>query len=174
MGFICRVTTVCTKCFSYDLISTVFFPSKHFQIKRCSLSMQLYAILPYRSRNTVKPWMWITSSTNVPQDEQTFLINFILIGERCLAIRVERDTKCHMVTTESMVVDICFDIQVLWITSMFPEQMTLTNQGFTGHSSSPQRKPSMCFQLFHLAPDPGFLEMSSLHLTGLESSLGIL
>ena len=39
---------------------------------------------------------------SVPQDEQTFLINFNLINERCLAIRVVRDTERHMVTTEPM------------------------------------------------------------------------
>ena len=35
------------------------------------------------------------------------------------------------VTTEPTVLEIHFDIQVLWVTSMFPERITLTNQGFT-------------------------------------------
>ena len=52
---------------------------------------------------------------SAPQDEQTFLINFNLTDERCLAIRVVRDTKCHMITTEPMALKIRFDIQVLWI-----------------------------------------------------------
>ena len=36
-----------------------------------------------------------------------------------------------MITTEPMVLEIRFDIRVLWITSMFPERIMLTNQGFT-------------------------------------------
>ena len=63
----------------------------------------------------------VTCSAHVPQDEPTFLINFNLINERCLAIRVVCDAKCHITTTEPMVLEICFDRQVLWITSMFQE-----------------------------------------------------
>ena len=47
--------------------------------------------------------LWVTCSASVPQDEQTFLINFHLINERCLTIRVVRDAEHHMITTESMV-----------------------------------------------------------------------
>ena len=65
---------------------------------------------------------------SVPQDEQTFLIKFNLINELCLAVRVGSDAECHMITTEPMVLEICFDIQVLWIISMFPEQTVLANQ----------------------------------------------
>ena len=39
--------------------------------------------------------------------------------------------KCHMITTEPMVLEICFDTQVLWITSTFPEWILLANQRFT-------------------------------------------
>ena len=39
--------------------------------------------------------------------------------------------KCHMITTEPMVLEICFDTQVLWITSVFLEWIMLANQGFT-------------------------------------------
>ena len=68
---------------------------------------------------------------SVLQDEQTFLINLNLINEPCLATGALRDPKHHMITTESMVLEIHIDIQVLWITIMFPEQIMLTNQGFT-------------------------------------------
>ena len=44
--------------------------------------------------------------------------------------QVVRDAERHMITTEPMA-QIHFDIPVLWITSMFPEQIMLTNQGFT-------------------------------------------
>ena len=64
-------------------------------------------------------------------NEQIFLINFTLINEWCLAIKVVCDAKRHMITTEPMVLEICFDIQVLWMTSMFPERLMLANQGFS-------------------------------------------
>ena len=68
----------------------------------------------------------------VPQDEQTFLKNFNLINERCLAIQVICDAQHHMMTaTEPMVLEIRFDMQVLWIASMFLEEIMLANQGFT-------------------------------------------
>ena len=73
----------------------------------------------------------VTCSTCVSKDEPTFLINFNLISEQCLAIQVVHDTECHMITTEPMVLEIRFDIGVLWITSMFPEQIIFANQGFT-------------------------------------------
>ena len=72
---------------------------------------------------------------SVLQDEQTFLIKFNLINERCFAIQVVCDAECHMITTEPVVLEIHFDIQVLWIISMFPEQILLTNQGFTVYIS---------------------------------------
>ena len=75
--------------------------------------------------------MRVTCSASVPQDEQTFLINFNLINERCLAIRAVYDAKCHMIKTEPMVLEILFDRLVLWITSMFPERIMLASQGFT-------------------------------------------
>ena len=53
-----------------------------------------------------------------------------MINEPCLAIQGVHDVKCHMTTTEPMVLEIHFDIQVLWITSMFLEQIMLANQGF--------------------------------------------
>ena len=65
------------------------------------------------------------------QDEQTLLINFNLMNERYLAIEAVCDTKHQMITTEPMVLEISFDTQVLWITSMFPERILLANQGFT-------------------------------------------
>ena len=68
---------------------------------------------------------------SVPQDKQTFLINFNLINKRCLAIRVVREAKHHMITTEPIVLEIRFDTQLRCITSMFSEQIVLTNQGFT-------------------------------------------
>ena len=68
---------------------------------------------------------------SIPQDEQTFLINFNLRNERCLATQVVRDAERHMITTEPMALEIYFDIQALWITGMFPERNMLTNQGFT-------------------------------------------
>ena len=36
-----------------------------------------------------------------------------------------------MITTEPMVLEFHFDIQVLWITGMFVEWIMLANQGFT-------------------------------------------
>ena len=39
--------------------------------------------------------------------------------------------ECHMITAEPMALEICLDLQVLWITSTFPERIMLTNQGFT-------------------------------------------
>ena len=33
--------------------------------------------------------------------------------------------------SELMVLEIRFDVQVLWITSMFPKRIMLANQGFT-------------------------------------------
>ena len=70
--------------------------------------------------STGKPWI-VSYSASVPENKQTFLINFNLINEQCLAIQVVCDVKRHMVTTEPMVLEIGFDIQVLWITNMFPE-----------------------------------------------------
>ena len=70
---------------------------------------------------TAKPWIRVTCSASAPQDEQTFLINFNLINERCLAIRVVRDAEYHVITTEPTVLEIHSDRQVLWITSMLPE-----------------------------------------------------
>ena len=55
---------------------------------------------------------------SVLQDEQTFLINFNLINEGCLAIRVVHDTKCHMITTEPIVLSLslCFSLaEGLWV-----------------------------------------------------------
>ena len=75
--------------------------------------------------------MRVTCSVSVPRDEQTFLINFNLRNERCLAIRGVGDAECHVITIEPMVLEICFDIQVLWLTSMLPERITLAKQGFT-------------------------------------------
>ena len=55
------------------------------------------------------------------------------MNERCLAIRVVRDAECHMVTigpqritAEPMVLEIRFEIRVLWMTGTFPEQIMLT------------------------------------------------
>ena len=75
--------------------------------------------------------MRVTCSASVPQDEPTFLINYNLISERCLAVRVVPDAEHHTVTTEPAVLGIRLDIQVLWITRRFPERITLANQGFT-------------------------------------------
>ena len=36
-----------------------------------------------------------------------------------------------MITTEPLVLEIHFDIQALWITSMFLEHIMLSNQGLT-------------------------------------------
>ena len=66
----------------------------------------------------------------VPQHEQTFIRHFNLINEQCLAILVH-DTEYHMITTEPMVLEIRFNVQMLWITSMFPEGVMLANQGLT-------------------------------------------
>ena len=44
--------------------------------------------------------MWVICSVSILQDKQTFLINFNLINERCLAIRVVCDAKCHMIIIE--------------------------------------------------------------------------
>ena len=38
-----------------------------------------------------------------------------------------------MITTEPMVLEIHFDIQVLWTASTFLERIMLENQGFTVH-----------------------------------------
>ena len=65
------------------------------------------------------------------QDGQTFLINVNLVNERGLATQVVRDARCHMITAEPVVLEICFDIRVLWMTSVFPEGVMLANQGFT-------------------------------------------
>ena len=35
-----------------------------------------------------------------------------------------------MITAEPRVLEMHFDLQVLWVTSMFPEQIMLTDQGF--------------------------------------------
>ena len=40
---------------------------------------------------------------SVPQDKQTFAIDFNVINERNLAIRVVPDAECHMITTDPMV-----------------------------------------------------------------------
>ena len=70
-------------------------------------------------------------SAHVPQDERTFLINFNLINERRLAVRVISDAECHMITPEPTALEILFDIRALWMTSMFPERIMLRNQGLT-------------------------------------------
>ena len=46
-------------------------------------------------------------------------------------MRVLHDTERHVITTESVVLEIHFDTRVLWMTSVFPEGIMLTNQGFT-------------------------------------------
>ena len=68
---------------------------------------------------------------SVPPEAQTFLIRFNLINEQCLAIGVVHDVEHHMITTEPIVLEIRFDTQLRCITSMFSEQIVLTNQGFT-------------------------------------------
>ena len=57
----------------------------------------------------------------VLQDEQIFLMNFNLINERRLETPVIPDAERPMITAEPMVLEICFDIRVLWITSTFLE-----------------------------------------------------
>ena len=52
---------------------------------------------------------------SVPQDEQTFLINFSLIDEWYLTIQVVRDAECHMITTEPMVPLSFFLAMGLWV-----------------------------------------------------------
>ena len=42
-----------------------------------------------------------------------------------------QDNECHMITTEPMILEIHFDIQVLWMTSVFLEPIMLTNHSFT-------------------------------------------
>lgn len=81
--------------------------------------------------NTVKPWIVITCAASIPQDEQAFVINFNLINERHLAIWVVHDVGCHTITTEPKVLEVHFDIQVFWVTIMFPERTGLTNHSFT-------------------------------------------
>lgn len=46
-------------------------------------------------------------------------------------MRGVRDAQCHVITTEPMILDIRFDIRVLWIKSVFPDWIMLSNQGFT-------------------------------------------
>ena len=58
---------------------------------------------------------------SVTQAEQTSLIDVNSINERCPATRVVRDAERHVITTEPMVLEIRFDTQVLWMTSMFLE-----------------------------------------------------
>ena len=70
-----------------------------------------------------------TCSAGVPQDEQTLPLNFNLVNKRCLAVRTVRVTERHVLTTEPMVLEIRFDTQVLWVTSMLLERIMLTNQG---------------------------------------------
>ena len=62
----------------------------------------LFQILPrlFCKRDTVKPWIASNCPASILQDEQTFLINFNLINELCLAIRVVCDTEDHMITGE--------------------------------------------------------------------------
>ena len=50
---------------------------------------------------------------SVLQDKQTFLINFNLINKRCPAIRVVRDVKCHMNTTEAVVLSLTAGLWVI-------------------------------------------------------------
>ena len=50
----------------------------------------------------------MTCSLSVPQEEQTFIINFNLINEQCLAIWVVHDAECHTIMTEPMVPEIHF------------------------------------------------------------------
>ena len=97
----------------------------------------------------------VTHSTSVSQDKQTFLINFNLINEWCLAIWVVRDAERHMLTTESMVLEICFDIQVLWITSIFLEWILLVNQGLTVLLYLSQRARTLV-SLSNVFPRSGF------------------
>ena len=47
------------------------------------------------------------------------------MNKRCLAIRLVRDAEHHMITTEPMVLEIRSDLQVLWMTSMFPDELCL-------------------------------------------------
>ena len=58
-------------------------------------------------------------------------MNFNLINEPCLTVRVVCDAECHVITTEPLVLELRFDIQVLWITSLFLVRILLANQGFT-------------------------------------------
>lgn len=82
------------------------------------------------------------TSANVLKDEQTFIIHFTLMNQRCLAIRVVCDVECHLITIEPMVLESCFDIRVLGITSVFPE-LLLANQGFTVRFSERKKNVSV-------------------------------
>ena len=49
-----------------------------------------------------------------------------------------------------MVLEIRFDVRVLWITSVFPERAMLTNQGFIVHISAEERfKFYGCAKILH-------------------------
>ena len=66
---------------------------------------------------------------NVPQDAPTFLINFNLINERCLAIGVlhTHDAECHMITTEPMVLlFLSLSLSdILWVIISFAQTLSL-------------------------------------------------
>ena len=96
----------------------------------CKSPFWLVGVCTFPSSTTVKPWVLSNLFCEYSARQQTFLINFNLINERCLAIWVVCYAKCQVIITEPMVLKIRFDIQVLWITSMFPELIMLTNQGF--------------------------------------------
>ena len=48
-----------------------------------------------------------------------------------LGLRALCNAQRHMITTEPVVLEIRFDVRVLWITNMFLERTMLTDQGFT-------------------------------------------
>ena len=68
-----------------------------------------------------------------------------------------------MITTEPMVLEIHFDIQMLWITSMFPEQ----NQGFTVYQMLVQ-----CDKCYNRCPHNNRWESCTLGLFGSERGCG--
>ena len=81
--------------------------------------------------DTVKPWIVSNSSSEFSTRWDDISKKFNLISERGLAVWVELDAECHVITTEPMVLEIRFDRGVLWITSRFPERIMLANQSFT-------------------------------------------
>lgn len=78
----------------------------------------------------------ITHPVDIPQDKQTFLVNFNLINGQCLAIWVGNSTKHHIITVMPLMFSLSLSLQDC-------EWSSLNSKRLWQRSSMPKRKKKM-------------------------------